>query len=208
MFYFAFVKNIIQSDLINSSSCDIQCIRPKLKKCLKLLPQDIDSLYLSSPTESDPLPVTCVDSETCSPRMIWRCFICYIFVALTLKKLLGHINSMHSRSPDFRVVCGIDGCASEYRVFNSYYYHIKRTHAHLLQDEWAEEGLTLQGQPETREMMGTNNQTTANISAAEMVCATQEHSSVIQEGSTIIPQMVCHNSVCSGHVYLYRNHII
>ncbi|KAK5906850.1 hypothetical protein CesoFtcFv8_004758 [Champsocephalus esox] len=49
-------------------------------------------------------------------------------------------------------------------------------------------------------MMGTNNQTTANISAAEMVCATQEHSSVIQEGSTIIPQMVGFQEGREGHV--------
>lgn len=66
--------------------------------------------------------------------MIWRCFICYIFVALSLRKLLSHINSLHSRSPDFRVVCGIDGCSNEYRVYNSYYYHIKRTHTHHLLD--------------------------------------------------------------------------
>ncbi|XP_044063741.1 uncharacterized protein LOC122881523 [Siniperca chuatsi] len=78
--------------------------------------------------------------------MIWRCFICYIFVALTLKQLLSHINIMHSRSPDFRVVCGIDGCPNEYRVYNSFYYHVKRTHAHhLLQVEAAEEGHGLPG---------------------------------------------------------------
>ncbi|KAG7463357.1 hypothetical protein JOB18_022745, partial [Solea senegalensis] len=31
-------------------------------------------------------------------------------------------------NPDFRVICGIDGRTGEYRVFNSFYYHIKRTH--------------------------------------------------------------------------------
>lgn len=59
----------------------------------------------------------------------WRCVICFVFVALTLKSLLSHINTAHSRNPDFRVICGIDGCTEEYRVFNSFYYHIRRTHA-------------------------------------------------------------------------------
>ncbi|XP_051510871.1 uncharacterized protein LOC127415904 isoform X2 [Myxocyprinus asiaticus] len=120
--------------------------------------------------------------------MIWRCFICYIFVALTLKKLLSHINSLHSRSPDFRVVCGIDGCLSEYRVYNSYYYHVKRTHAHhLLQVEGAEEeGSTRHGSPGTRERTATNNQT--NVSLVAEVCAMQQHSSEAEVGSSIVTQ--------------------
>ncbi|KAL3969284.1 keratinocyte differentiation factor 1 [Sarotherodon galilaeus] len=79
--------------------------------------------------------------------MIWRCFICYVFVALSLRQLLSDINTMHSRSPDFRVVCGIDGCPSEYRVYNSFYYHVKRTHAHHLLGVEAdeEEGSTRHG---------------------------------------------------------------
>lgn len=61
--------------------------------------------------------------------MIWRCVICCLFVALSLRALLSHINTVHSSSPDFRVVCGIDGCSQEYRVYNSFYYHVKRRHA-------------------------------------------------------------------------------
>jgi len=64
--------------------------------------------------------------------MIWRCVICYVFVALSLKSLLSHINFAHSRSPDFRLVCGIDGCTKEYRVYNSFWYHIRRTHSQYL----------------------------------------------------------------------------
>ncbi|XP_049331198.1 uncharacterized protein LOC125799173 [Astyanax mexicanus] len=65
--------------------------------------------------------------------MIWRCFICCLFVAVTLRALLNHINTVHSRSPNFRVICGIDGCTQEYRVYNSFYYHVRRSHAsHLL----------------------------------------------------------------------------
>lgn len=122
--------------------------------------------------------------------MIWRCFICYIFVALTLKKLLSHINSLHSRSPDFRVVCGIDGCPSEYRVYNSYYYHIKRTHAHhLLQVEGAEEeGSTHNASSGTRESTTTNNQT--NVSSVAAVRVTQQLSSEAEEGSSIVRNTV------------------
>ena len=65
--------------------------------------------------------------------MIWRCVICFVFVGLTLKSLLSHINTAHSRSPDFRVVCGIDGCSKEYRVYNSLWYHIRRNHREHLE---------------------------------------------------------------------------
>lgn len=106
--------------------------------------------------------------------MIWRCFICYVFVALSLRQLLSHINTMHSRSPDFRVVCGIDGCPSEYRVYNSFYYHVKRTHArHLLGVEADEEdGSTRHGLPGAGERTAPINQTNAS-------------SSVTDEGSSI-----------------------
>ncbi|XP_061770753.1 uncharacterized protein LOC133561481 [Nerophis ophidion] len=102
--------------------------------------------------------------------MIWRCFLCYIFVALTLKQLLSHINTMHSRSPDFRVVCGIDGCSSEYRVYNSFYYHVKRMHAHhLLQVQETEEvGSSGQRLPEAQERTATTNRTDDNNPAVEV----------------------------------------
>lgn len=65
--------------------------------------------------------------------MIWRCVICLVFITFSLKHLLSHINRMHSRSPDFRLLCGIDGCTEEYGVYNSF-YHVKRRHSkHLLQ---------------------------------------------------------------------------
>ncbi|XP_028297234.1 uncharacterized protein LOC114459068, partial [Gouania willdenowi] len=70
---------------------------------------------------------------------------------------------MHSRSPDFRVVCGIDGCPSEYRVYNSFYYHVKWTHAHhLLHVEAAEEeGSISRGLPGAGERTAANDQTNA-----------------------------------------------
>lgn len=60
----------------------------------------------------------------------WGCLVCFVFVGLTLKSLLSHINTTHSRPPDFHLICGVDGCTEEYRVFNSFYYHLKRTHSH------------------------------------------------------------------------------
>ena len=72
--------------------------------------------------------------------------MCYVFVALTLKSLLSHINVTHSRSPDFCVVCGIDGCAKEYWVYNSFWYHIKRCHGeHLMASSRAASRQVCQG---------------------------------------------------------------
>ena len=59
---------------------------------------------------------------------VWRCMICIIFVAFRLKNLLSHINVTHGRNAEFWVFCGIDGCEQEFRVFNSFYRHLKRTH--------------------------------------------------------------------------------
>ncbi|KAL2102281.1 hypothetical protein ACEWY4_001449 [Coilia grayii] len=59
---------------------------------------------------------------------VWRCMICVFFVAFSLKILLSHINVTHGRNADFWVFCGIDGCEQEFRVFNSFYRHLKRTH--------------------------------------------------------------------------------
>lgn len=113
--------------------------------------------------------------------MIWRCFICYVFVALSLRQLLSHINVMHSRSPDFRVVCGIDGCPSEYRVYNSFYYHVKRTHTHhLLNIEADEDESTFDG---VNERTATNEQTNTTP-----VPGAAAHSSVTsaKKGSSIV----------------------
>ncbi|XP_056285082.1 uncharacterized protein LOC130203183 [Pseudoliparis swirei] len=66
--------------------------------------------------------------------MLWRCFICCVFISFSLKLLLSHINRQHSRSPDFRLLCGIDGCTEEYRVYNSFYHHVKRRHSQHLHE--------------------------------------------------------------------------
>ena len=53
-------------------------------------------------------------------------------MALTLRTLLGHISRRHGRSPYFHITCGLDGCDAEYRVFNSFFYHLKRKHFDFL----------------------------------------------------------------------------
>lgn len=67
--------------------------------------------------------------------MVWRCSICTVFTTFSLKLLLSHINRLHSRSPDFRILCGIDGCSEDYRVYNSFYHHVKRRHPQYLRDD-------------------------------------------------------------------------
>ncbi|CAG5851037.1 unnamed protein product [Menidia menidia] len=88
--------------------------------------------------------------------MVWRCVICFVFVALTLKSLLSHINSAHSRSPDFRVVCGIDGCSKEYRIYNSLWYHIRRNHREHLESGGRERTATATSSREASSAVNRN----------------------------------------------------
>lgn len=82
-------------------------------------------------------------------KMIWWCVICLGFITFSLKLLLSHINRMHSLSPDFRLLCGIDGCTEEYRVYNSFYHHAKRRHSkHLLESTRPGDGNHTNERPE------------------------------------------------------------
>ncbi|KAF1379033.1 hypothetical protein PFLUV_G00196990 [Perca fluviatilis] len=90
--------------------------------------------------------------------MLWRCVICLVFLTFSLKQLLSHINRMHSRSPDFRLLCGIDGCTEEYRVYNSFYHHVKRRHSqHLIESNRPGDGNHVGEQPQ-EESQGTHQQ--------------------------------------------------
>ena len=62
----------------------------------------------------------------------WRCTICLVFFALTLKELVRHISIMHANQPNFRVVCGVNNCPQQYQKMNSLRYHIRHQH----QLEW------------------------------------------------------------------------
>lgn len=48
--------------------------------------------------------------------------LCYLLCVLALTNLLRHINTAHSHSPDFHVVCGIDGRTKEYLVHPAPYF--------------------------------------------------------------------------------------
>ena len=68
--------------------------------------------------------------------MVWKCSICSIFVALTLKLLMRHIFTEHARSLNFQVQCNLEDCSQPgqvYTKYNSYYRHVMRQHSNLLQ---------------------------------------------------------------------------
>lgn len=64
--------------------------------------------------------------------MAWRCSICFVFVAVTLRVLMRHIYSEHSQAPNFRIECSVDECKETYRKYNSFYRHVMKHHSDLL----------------------------------------------------------------------------
>lgn len=71
-------------------------------------------------------------SITSSYTMAWKCPICVIFTAVTLRTLIRHIFSEHLYKPDFRVECRVSGCKQVYRKYNSYYRHTMKFHLDML----------------------------------------------------------------------------
>ena len=47
---------------------------------------------------------------------------------------MRHVGSVHSFEPDFKITCGIGGCARQYRNFRSFKKHIHRRHAFVLDE--------------------------------------------------------------------------
>jgi len=56
-----------------------------------------------------------------------------MFVALHFGDLLSHINIVHSDSSNFSILCGIDGCTSQYNKYNSLHRHVSRKHPSWLE---------------------------------------------------------------------------
>lgn len=79
-----------------------------------------------------------LSSTSWKPGGWFGAVLCFVFVAVTPNSLLSHINSAHSHSPDFRVVCGIGGCTKEYGVYNSLRCHIRRNHHEHLESGCSE----------------------------------------------------------------------
>ncbi|XP_068707636.1 uncharacterized protein [Montipora foliosa] len=59
---------------------------------------------------------------------MFRCNLCFDFVAFFLRQLLHHIGKKHRHEPNFHVLCGIDGCTKTYKNFISYRNHMIRKH--------------------------------------------------------------------------------
>ena len=57
--------------------------------------------------------------------MSHQCPMCTDFCAPTMKLLLGHINRIHSHSPNVSFTCGLDGCLKSYPPLKK---HIQRKH--------------------------------------------------------------------------------
>lgn len=61
------------------------------------------------------------------------CFSCPFadrckFMAASISLVLSHLRAVHSSDPGFVATCGIDGCSSTLKSFQSLYQHIYRRH--------------------------------------------------------------------------------
>ena len=61
-------------------------------------------------------------------KFIWKCSICILFFAVTLKDLVRHITIQHAGQPNFSVKCGISGCPEKYTKMNSFRKHLRNRH--------------------------------------------------------------------------------
>lgn len=59
---------------------------------------------------------------------VWKCSLCSVFVALTLRVLMNHYYSVHSNDVNFFIRCGIDDCPATFRRYDSFYKHVRRNH--------------------------------------------------------------------------------
>lgn len=61
-------------------------------------------------------------------NQIWRCSLCPVFVALTLRVLMNHIYTVHSNKINFFVRCGVNNCPATFQRYHSFYKHVKKKH--------------------------------------------------------------------------------
>ena len=59
---------------------------------------------------------------------MWSCSLSFVLSALTLGALVSHIAMQHASQPNFKVICGINGCPDEYMKIDSYRKHLRRKH--------------------------------------------------------------------------------
>lgn len=60
-----------------------------------------------------------------------KCPMC-TFKATSLSLVISHIRTVHSSDPNFRVPCGLDGCATTSKSFPAFYSHIYRHHTDVI----------------------------------------------------------------------------
>ena len=66
--------------------------------------------------------------ETVSPTTLWKCSLCTVFVAVTLRILMNHYYTVHSNEVNFSVRCGVNDCPATFQRYHSFYKHVKRRH--------------------------------------------------------------------------------
>lgn len=81
------------------------------------------------------------------------------FFSFHFTRVVNHIGLVHSAEPNFRVFCGIGGCASSYTNFHSYRSHLYRQHRDVL----AESGSNLQQQLHETAAGGRSSEPPDNI---------------------------------------------
>ena len=64
---------------------------------------------------------------------VWKCGLCSgAFICPFLSELLTHFYLQHENEERFYIKCGIQGCQSKYRLYNSLYKHVRSKHAAFL----------------------------------------------------------------------------
>lgn len=96
-----------------------------------------------------------------------------MFSALTLKMLVRHISVEHAAMPNFKVICGVDGCPDQYKKMNSFRKHLRLSHA----DEYCDENL-----PEDEELPRNEDPPLESSSASESDCDGGDHSDSVDDG--------------------------
>ena len=60
----------------------------------------------------------------------WRCPLCDLFAATTLKGVIRHLGAVHSHES---ITCGLEGCPRSYANFHSYKKHMYKNHRDILE---------------------------------------------------------------------------
>jgi hypothetical protein len=59
---------------------------------------------------------------------VWKCSLCAVFVAVTLRVLMNHYYTVHSNEVNFSIRCGVDDCPATFQRYHSFYKHVKKKH--------------------------------------------------------------------------------